>query len=196
MELRVDAFAPDPAILLRAAPRLRVPAIVTVRHPAEGGAHALGFARRRELYGAFLPHAAFIDVELRSVEKLAGVLAAARARGVRVIVSAHDFRRTPSLAQLQQCIRRAHRAGAEVCKVAAFVQTPADLARLLALFTRPQPVPLSVMGMGPFGKMSRLLFARVGSCLNYGYLHSPNASGQWEARELKARVEEVRGGAD
>ena len=39
--------------------------------------------------------------------------------------------------------------------------------------------------------MSRLLFARCGSVLNYGYLHRPNASGQWEAWELKARLGEL-----
>ena len=51
-----------------------------------------------------------------------------------------------------------------------------------------QPLPLSVMGMGRFGKISRLLFAQAGSVLNYGYLDRPNASGQWEATSLKKRL--------
>ena len=51
--------------------------------------------------------------------------------------------------------------------------------------------PLSVMGMGPLGKASRLLFARAGSLLNYGYLGEPQVSGQWSALTLKARLEEV-----
>ena len=191
VELRVDAFASDPAPLLRAAPRLRVPCVVTVRHPAEGGANDLSTARRRALYLQFLPHAALIDVELRSVEKLAGVIAAARTLGVGVVVSDHDFRKTPPLAQLQACIRRAHRAGADICKLAALTSTAADLQRLLALFTTRQPLPLSVMGMGEFGKVSRLLLARAGSVLNYGYLDRPNASGQWEARVLRERVREL-----
>ena len=38
LEIRVDNFAPDPAPVLKVLPRLRVPLIVTVRHPAEGGA--------------------------------------------------------------------------------------------------------------------------------------------------------------
>lgn len=191
VELRVDAFASDPAPLLRAAPRLRVPCVVTVRHPAEGGANDLSTARRRALYLQFLPHAALIDVELRSVEKLAGVIAAARTLGVGVVVSDHDFRKTPPLAQLQARIRRAHRAGADICKLAALTSTAADLQRLLALFTTRQPLPLSVMGMGEFGKVSRLLLARAGSVLNYGYLDRPNASGQWEARVLRERVREL-----
>ena len=191
LEIRVDAFAPDPAPLLRALPRLRVPLLITVRHPAEGGAHRLSFAQRRALFAQFLPFAALIDLELRSVQKLAATMADARARGVRVIVSAHHFKTTPPAARLQQTIRRAHAAGADICKIATLAETPAALARLLALFAQPQPLPLSVMGMGRFGKISRLLLAQAGSVLNYGYLAEPNASGQWEAVLLQKRLAEL-----
>src|SRR6266853_3529594 len=71
LELRVDHFAESPGPLLAAAPALDLPLIVTVRHPAEGGKSALDFAQRRNLYAQFLPFAAAIDVELRSVLALA-----------------------------------------------------------------------------------------------------------------------------
>jgi 3-dehydroquinate dehydratase-1 len=191
LEIRVDNFSANPEPLLAALPKLRVPLLVTVRHPAEGGANDLTFARRRELYGLFLPHAALIDVELRSLEKLTDVVASARRSGVKIIASSHYFRSTPSSAILQQAIRQAHSAGADVCKLAALAETPASLGRLLALLGRRQPLPLSVMGMGKFGKISRLLLAQAGSVLNYGYLDRPNASGQWEARLLKSRLAEL-----
>ncbi len=63
--------------------------------------------------------------------------------------------------------------------------------QLFAVFGKKQPLPLSVMGMGRFGKISRLLLAQAGSILNYGYLDRPNASGQWEARLLKCRLAEL-----
>jgi 3-dehydroquinate dehydratase-1 len=191
LELRVDAFANDPRSLLSAAPRLKLPLIVTVRHPAEGGAHALSLSRRRALYLEFLPYARFIDVELRSAPALADVIADAHRRGVHVILSSHDFRRTPTTAALQRRARQAQRMGADVFKVATFTHTASDLSRLVALFAKKPTAPLSVMGMGAFGKVSRLLFARLGSLLNYGYLHRPNANGQWEARELKQRLREL-----
>ncbi len=191
LEIRVDAFAPDSAPLLRALPRLRVPLLITVRHPAEGGAHGLSVTQRRELFARFLPHATLIDVELRSVKTLASTIAEARARSVRVIVSDHHFKTMPPAARLQQTIRRAHAAGADICKIAALAETPAELSRLLALFTPPPPLPLSVMGMGRFGKISRLLLAQAGSVLNYGYLDQPNASGQWEAVLLQKRLGEL-----
>lgn len=191
LELRVDAFGEDCGPLLSATPRLKLPLIVTVRHPAEGGAHGLSTPQRRSRYLDFLPFARFIDVELRSVEALADVIAAARQLGVQVIVSSHDFRRTPATTELRRRALRAQRAGADVFKVATFARAASDLIRLAALFAPPPAVPLSVMGMGALGKVSRLLFGRLGSVLNYGYLHRPNADGQWEARELKTRLREL-----
>ncbi len=191
LEIRVDNFALDPGPVLRALPKLRVPLIVTVRHPSEGGLNALSFARRRELFARFLPFATLIDVELRSWEKLAATIAEARRAGVRVIASIHHFHSTPAPAPMQRSIRRAHAAGADLCKLAALAPTPAALARLLTPLTKKQPLPLSVMGMGAFGKISRLLLAQAGSVLNYGYLDRPNASGQWEATLLKKRLAEL-----
>jgi 3-dehydroquinate dehydratase-1 len=191
LEIRVDNFATDPAPLLRVLPKLKVPLIVTVRHPAEGGANGLSFSRRAELFAQFLPFATFIDVELRSWARLASTIAAARSAGVQIIASVHYFDSTPSAAQITRAIRRSRAAGADLCKLAARADTPAGLAHLLAPLTKKQPLPLSVMGMGGFGKVSRLLFAQAGSVLNYGYLDQPNASGQWEATLLKKRLAEL-----
>ena len=51
-------------------------------------------------------------------------------------------------------------------------------------------LPLAVMGMGAFGKVSRLALGKSGSVLNYGYLDKPQVSGQWPAALLKERLRE------
>jgi 3-dehydroquinate dehydratase-1 len=191
LELRVDHFADQPEVLLRAVARLRTPMIVTVRHPNEGGARPLSWQQRKDLFARFLPVAAFIDVELRSTEKLTETIGTARATNIRIIVSDHHFRVTPSRARLAQIVRRAQSAGADVVKVAGCVERVSDLGRLVALFSRRSPTPLSVMGMGRFGKVSRLLFACAGSVLNYGYLDRRQVAGQWEATLLKKRIAEL-----
>lgn len=192
LELRVDHFADDPAPLLRAAPRLKTPLIVTVRHPAEGGKHNLGSARRRAIYAEFLPCAAAIDVELRSANGLLSTIHDARSRGVRVVLSFHDFKATPSAARLGQIVRRASDAGADIVKIATRADSVAALHRLLGIFTTKTTLPLSVMAMGGFGKISRLLFAQAGSVLNYAYLGTANASGQWSAAEFRQRFAELQ----
>src|SRR5947207_1670235 len=57
---------------------LRVPLIVTARHPKEGGANRLSVQRRRALLMRFLPQARYVDVELRSAKALRHVLDSAR----------------------------------------------------------------------------------------------------------------------
>jgi 3-dehydroquinate dehydratase I len=192
LELRVDHFAGDPAPLRAAAAKFPAPLIVTVRHPAEGGKHQLTFAQRRELYAQFLPCAAAIDVELRSIRALASTVREARARGIRIIVSFHDFRATPTAARLSEIARRAIAAGADVVKIATRADTCAALQRLLGLFAAKSPCPLSVMAMGRFGKVSRLLFAQAGSVLNYAYLGTANASGQWSVKKFRERFDELK----
>lgn len=193
LELRVDHFADNPEPLLAVASRLLAPLIVTVRHPSEGGAGSLSLSRRRELYAAFLPVAAFIDVEVRSCAALAPLIAEAKESGAHVIVSDHHFRSTPSSGRLKERLSAARAAGASIFKLAALASKPADLATLLSFLAGERRQPLSVMGMGALGKVSRLLFARTGSVLNYGYLDRPQVPGQWEATLLKQRIAETVG---
>ncbi len=196
LELRVDAFATDPRELdtLEAlAGRLPFPLVVTVRHPGEGGASELSAAGRRALFERFLPYAAWVDVELRSTTTLAPVLKAAREAGKGVILSHHDFHTTPSLARLTALAGKAALAGAEVFKVATTANTPAALATLATFLTgTKRPAALAVMGMGPYGKISRLTLGSSGSVLNYGYLHRVQVPGQWPAPVLKERLAELR----
>jgi 3-dehydroquinate dehydratase-1 len=196
LELRVDHFADAADELFRAAKDLPAPLIVTVRHPREGGAGELNAKRRGDLYRRFLPLAKYVDVELQSLRSFDVVLDGAQHEGAQAIVSDHHFRGTPSLKVLQDryCRARSFTGGrihADIVKVAARVETPADLARLMAVFDFAKGSPVSVMGMGPLGKVSRLLLARLGSCLNYGYLDQPQLPGQWEATRLKERLAEL-----
>jgi 3-dehydroquinate dehydratase-1 len=193
MELRVDNFFPNAHELLRAGAKLPCPMIVTVRHASEGGAAAGMTARERQtLYREFLPIAGLVDIELRQAGPMAPILREAEAAGVGVILSCHDFRRTPSLEKLREMARKARDAGAQIFKVATVTKSAGDLAVLLDFLGNEIPgLALAAMGMGAFGKVSRLALARAGSCLNYGYLGEPNASGQWPVTLLKARIAEL-----
>ncbi|MEI8310595.1 MAG: type I 3-dehydroquinate dehydratase [Verrucomicrobiota bacterium] len=165
-------------------PRSRVPWILTVRHPREGGMRELSVQQRREIFAGLLPAADLLDVELRSFATLAGIIGSARSRQIRLVASFHDFKKTPSSGKLRDLATRARDEGADIFKLATRTETPADVCRLLDLF-QSAPIPLAVMGMGPLGFGSRILFAQCGSVLNYGWLHRPNVPGQWPALELK-----------
>lgn len=193
LEVRVDHFAGDLGVLRRALPKLRAPLIITVRHPQEGGAAPLNVRTRKALYAEFLPHAALVDLDLRSAGPLRDILQAARESGKKVILSHHRFDATPSLADLVQRRAAARAAGADIFKIASLTRTPADFATLLTFLARwrgSRPA-VSAMGMGEFGKVSRLALARAGSVLNYGYLGEVQLPGQWPALRFRERLAEV-----
>lgn len=191
-ELRVDHFAADLVPIMAAVPQLAAPLIVTVRHPAEGGANRLLPAQRRDLFAKCLPYAKIIDVELRSVRPMRGVIAEARSQGVPWIASAHFFENMPSPAKLNLLANRALQAGASIFKIATLTRTMSEVLSLLRfLLSHQSRLPLSVMGMGACGRISRLLLARAGSVLNYGYLDTVQVPGQWPATLLKERLSEI-----
>jgi 3-dehydroquinate dehydratase-1 len=183
LEWRADCLPEVDAI-----PSARFPWILTVRHPLEGGQGGLSTRQRERLFLRLLPGASFVDVELRSMSGLRKVWGEVAERKIRRIASFHDFRATPSSARLRELVLRAQDAGADVFKIATRTATSGDIARLLELFSS-SPLPLAVMGMGPLGFASRLLFAACGSVFNYGWLDRPNVPGQWPAVELKKMLE-------
>jgi 3-dehydroquinate dehydratase-1 len=196
IELRVDGFAVDPTPLDALITASARPLIVTVRHPAEGGAGALSAARRRELYRRFLPAARWLDIEVRSLAEMAEVADAARERGCGMIASFHDFQATPSREQLHALAGIAHDSGANVFKVAVTVERPGDLAALFDFLDKEARLPLAVMGMGRLGRASRPALAVAGSVLNYGYLgEAAHVRGQWPAATLRERIDELMDGA-
>ena len=194
LEVRIDGFsgAAGLAALEKALPELKVPLLITVRHPLEGGGGSLTLAQRRALFARFLPYASLVDVELRSAKTLKNVISQAQSQGIGVVLSHHDFQKTPSPARLQVLRNAAARAGCDIFKVATVARTPRDLVTLLDFLTARSSaaLPLAVMGMGEFGKISRLALGKSGSVLNYGYLDKPQVPGQWPAVLLKERLRE------
>ncbi len=191
VELRVDALLANAAGMRSFLDAAKVPVLLTVRHPAEGGVGNLSASRRRELFEEWLPFAALVDIELRSAGAMRSVIVAARQRGVRVVISDHHFKNTPTVAQMRSRGARAFAAGADVFKLACRADAAASVARLLDFVSASDDRPLAVVGMGTLGQASRLVLACAGSVLNYGYLDEPNAPGQWEARELKLLLQRL-----
>jgi 3-dehydroquinate dehydratase-1 len=173
-----------------------LPALLTVRHPEEGGAGALPSESRLRIYRNHLAAATFVDVEVQSLrtEVFAGFPDEVHASGARLIGSFHDFNSFPGKDFLAEKLIEAFSLKADITKVAVVIESMADLFALAELveYHRGRGRLVSAMGMGPLGKLSRLVLARSGSCLNYGYLQTPNAPGQWSAAELRHLVHEVR----
>ncbi len=191
IELRLDTLKLPVADVRAALAGSATPVLLTARHPAEGGQGSEDAAGRRALLEPLLDLASLMDVELRSALELRPLVQKAQGLGVRVIGSFHDFQATPGDEILRGAIQFAQPAGLDAVKIATFLNSPADLTRLIALTAEPHRLRLSSMGMGPLGRVSRLVLAKCGSLLNYGYLGEANAPGQWPAPRLKELLAEL-----
>ncbi|MEY2489101.1 MAG: 3-dehydroquinate dehydratase [Verrucomicrobiota bacterium] len=185
-ELRLDALMAKSAEVESALADLRVPLIITARHPREGGSNCLSARERRALLLRFLPYAAYVDIELRAAGSLRAILDEARARSIRTILSFHDFRETPSRARFDEIARAARSLGADLLKIATRTDTPVQLARLLDFFQEERlKIKIAAMGIGRLGRISRLEFARHHSALNYAHLGRAQAKGQLSIAQLR-----------
>ena len=191
LELRLDMIDLPIEELKTHAAQLPFPLLITARHPDEGGEGRLDATARMSLLEALLPHATLMDVELRSATEMLPLIRKAQAQGVGVIGSFHDFSMTPSDSVLAGAADMALQHKLNAVKIAARLQSPADLMRLIHMASTEKRLPISIMGMGDLGRVSRLVLAKCGSVLNYGYLGKSNAPGQWPARQLKELLKEI-----
>jgi len=151
--------------------------------------------RKRLLMAAIASGAAFVDVEIDSEAVYREeIIAAARAHGCKVIVSHHDYDKTPERPVLEACVSACFEAGADVAKVACEVRSDKDAARLLALLDNDREVV--VVGMGERGRITRVVAPLLGSAFTYASVAvgKETADGQIEADtlgELLKRIGEV-----
>lgn len=171
------------------------PNLLTVRRPDEGGAGDLDDRVRVELYRKHLGLATLVDTEITSLSSasFSGFAKEVDDAGADLIASFHDFAGFPGEESLREKVAAAFESGAAIAKLAVVVTTMEQLFVLVRIVeeTVSSGRRISAMGMGPLGKLSRLVLARAGSCLNYGYLQRPNAPGQWSAEELRRLLDKI-----
>jgi 3-dehydroquinate dehydratase I len=117
------------------------------------------------------------------------ILREIQTRSIPWVASFHDFEKLPESGVLERAAERARQAGAAIFKAAAWLHSPAEMARLAEFQLADHGLPVATMGMGPLATVSRLLCAQYGSVLNYGYLgENSTAPGQLSAEQLKFRL--------
>jgi 3-dehydroquinate dehydratase I len=187
-ELRLDRLTGVLSGVETKLSKLRAPLIITARRPNEGGSGRLSLRQRRALLTRFLTHADYLDVELRSARALRALLAIAKTKNVRRIISFHDFKSTPSARLLVAKAHNAKALRADIFKVATRTDTPMELGRLLEFTAKNRVnVQLAVMGIGRLGAISRVLLARAGSVLIYASVGAAtDVEGQMSLKQLRA----------
>jgi 3-dehydroquinate dehydratase I len=184
--------SPDPRPFLEACRHLEKtgsPVLTTIRLLADGG-RAKVDADRLPWFDEALMVTSWVDIELQS--SIAGeIVQRAHGRGRRVIVSHHDFTRTPEAETMDKLVVEARKLGADIVKVATMVTSLEDHDRLVDLLRRHRAEPedrLALIAMGSVGTPLRSYLPCVGSRLTYGYLDEIAAPGQLHVRDLTQRL--------
>lgn len=186
LELRVDALG---KIGFKEIEKIKkankiLPVIITVRSKKEGGINYLSEKKRKEIFFETIPFVSFVDIELSSNKILKEVINYAHKYKKRVIVSYHNFKHTPQVLLLKRKIQQAVSYGADIVKIATFINQKEDILTLARLLTEPDK-HLIIMGMGEMGKVTRVIFPLLGSLLTYTFYKSPTASGQLPLEKMK-----------
>jgi 3-dehydroquinate dehydratase type I len=174
----------------------QIPFIVTHRRKEEGGKYKGGERKRLSvLQEAIDLGADYIDVELATERSMLQGLIRNK-RGTQVILSFHDFRRTPSQKELRRLFDQMIRLGADVIKIVAFARSWEDNLTILSLipFAKARKREIVAFCMGERGKVSRLFSPFLGAGWTYASLNNvkTSAPGQLTVRELRDMWEKMR----
>ncbi len=187
LELRVDLFRETEIGHSRRQfekrRRLRIPLILTVRNQkSEGARQETSDAEKWDLLKALVPVTDWVDIEMSS-QLCAKTVALARSLNKKVLISAHDFNRIPPLEQL---LKKALSTRADLVKIAACANSPADFMRMMEFTHQHAKQPIVTMCVGQWGPLSRLMLPAVGSRWVYTFLSQSTAPGQLDIKTLQS----------
>lgn len=135
-----------------------------------------------------------IDVELFNDEKYVKELVeAAHGSGVAVIISNHDFHKTPTKEEIISRLRKARELGGDIPKIAVMPTCTADVITLLdatrIMNEEYADGPIITMSMAGKGVISRLAGEIFGSALTFGAAKKVSAPGQISVVDLRKTIE-------
>lgn len=196
LELRMDLITGELQTLMERCRSYPVPVKVLVtnrrKEPSTSG-ESRGEGERIDLLEeAVRLGTDYVDIELDTAELLRqSVLAAARAHGnhTKVIVSHHDFRKTPSFETLKDIFHDCLGSGASVAKIVTLAKRPEDNFTVLSLipYARGMGKDIIAFCMGEEGRGSRIMAPLTGSYLSFASLTDglTSAPGQLTVEEME-----------
>ena len=166
-EARIDYFEDLDSVdfkrLIKDSP---LPLIFTNRHPDEGGNSCEGEEKRVNfLIKAIEAGAAYIDVEFRTEPLLKKkVLEAAKHTSCKVIVSWHDFKKTPDQEELLKILNQIKQDKPDIAKLVTTAHSKKDIQTVMGLYNQvDKPLDMVAFCMGNLGKISRVACLAMGS---------------------------------
>ncbi|MDO7500512.1 type I 3-dehydroquinate dehydratase [Acinetobacter baumannii] len=204
-EFRIDllSFASDTKQVIALGHELKKilgnkPMIATIRTKNEGGQLEISDADYGKTYQAYLknPFMDWLDVEMfRDQKVVSEIVQKAHQKKVLVVMSNHDFQKTPSQDEIEKRLLKQDQMGADVLKIAVMPKSKQDVFILMNAtlkVSQQTTKPLLTMSMGQLGTISRVATANMGGSYSFGMIGQASAPGQIDVTKLKQILQTVQ----
>lgn len=196
-ELRIDLFedVDDFSKVVDLLKKIREiyfkPLLFTFRTKKEGGVHDMSEENYFELIHMATDSGLIdmVDIELFSHEEsLRKAVAFAHEKHIKVVMSNHDFHKTPDKDEIIKRLVKMQENGADISKIAVMPTCNDDVLELLSATMEVKNkygFPCITMSMGRLGAITRLSGELFGSCMTFAVVKNTSAPGQISAAKVK-----------
>jgi len=159
--------------------------VCTLRPKTEGGKFT-GNEKERiailKLIAEYNPY--LLDVEFNTLKRNSSLVKYLKSTKTKLLVSWHDFKKTPSSAELKKKMNQMIKFSSNV-KIVCTAKSTDDSNRMLELYSKKGKSNLISFAMGDLGRISRILCLYLGSPYTYVSLGKAIAPGQFSVDEIK-----------
>ncbi len=135
--------------------------------------------------------ATFVDIELESSDAFKQeVMSVARKNNTKIIISHHDYNKTPTKRELEQIMGWCFESHADIAKIVCHVSNESECSRILSLYDTQKELSQKIIafGLGNKGKFTRIASLFLGAPFIYASLTKGNetAEGQLDKETLES----------
>ena len=158
--------------------------VCTLRPKTEGGKFSGTEKERISIIKLIAEYNPFLlDIEYNTLKKNKELLKYLKTTKTKLLVSWHDFKKTPKSAELKNQINQMSKFSSNV-KIVSTAKSTEDATRMLELYNKKGKNNLISFAMGDAGRISRILCLYLGSPYTYVSLGKAVAPGQFSVDEV------------
>ena len=158
--------------------------ICTLRPKTEGGKFSGTENERIAIIKLIAEYNPFLlDIEYNTLKKNKELVKYLKTTKTKLLVSWHDFKKTPKDAELKNQISQMSKFSSNV-KIVSTAKSTEDATRMLELYSKKGKNNLISFAMGDAGRISRILCLYLGSPYTYVSLGKAIAPGQFSVDEV------------
>ncbi|MCH8995529.1 MAG: type I 3-dehydroquinate dehydratase [Thaumarchaeota archaeon] len=159
--------------------------VCTLRPSSEGGKFQGTEKERISILKLIAEYRPFLlDIEFNTLRKNKNLHNYVKKTKTEILVSWHDFKKTPSVSSLRKMSRQMLKFS-KFIKIVTSAKTINDSSNVLSLYNNSPKSNLIAFAMGDNGRMSRILCLYLGSPFTYVSLGKPVAPGQFSLEQVK-----------